>query len=35
MNFDLGEEHKMLRDSVRDFMDKEIEPIADQIDKED
>ena len=35
MDFELGEEHKMLAKSVRDFMEKEIEPITLQIDRED
>ena len=35
MDFELSEGYKMLADSVRDFMDKEIEPLAEQIDKDD
>ena len=35
MDFELGEEYKMLKDSVGDFMLKEIDPIAEQIDRED
>lgn len=35
MEFDLSEEHRMLAASVRDFMEKEIEPIIGQIDRED
>ncbi len=35
MDFELSEEHKMLRDSIRDFMVKEIDPLAEQIYKED
>jgi isovaleryl-CoA dehydrogenase len=35
MDFELDEEHKMLRDSVCDFINKEIEPIAERIDRED
>ncbi len=35
MDFELSEEYKMLKDSVHDFMTKEIEPIAEQIDRED
>lgn len=35
MDFELSDEHKMLRDSVRDFMEKEIQPIEEQIDRED
>jgi len=35
MDFELGEEHKMLASTVRDFVVKEIDPIAEQIDRED
>ncbi len=35
MDFELSEQHKMLADAVYDFMVKEIEPIAEQIDRED
>lgn len=35
MDFELSEQHKMLASMVRDFMEKEIEPIAQQIDRED
>ncbi|MBL7208976.1 MAG: acyl-CoA dehydrogenase family protein [Dehalococcoidia bacterium] len=35
MDFELGEEHRMIASMVRDFMEKEIEPIAARIDKED
>ena len=35
MDFELSEQHKMLASMVRDFIDKEIEPIAEQIDRED
>jgi isovaleryl-CoA dehydrogenase len=35
MDFELNEEHKMLAKGVRDFMEREIEPIAGQIDRED
>jgi len=35
MDFELSELHKMLAEAVYDFMVKEIEPIAEQIDKED
>lgn len=35
MDFELSEQHKMLASMVRDFMEKEIEPIAEQIDRED
>ena len=34
MDFELNEEQKMLRTMVRDFADKELEPIAAQIDEE-
>jgi isovaleryl-CoA dehydrogenase len=34
MDFELGEEHKMLIQTVRDFMVSEIEPLATKIDKE-
>lgn len=35
MDFELSELHKMLAEAVYDFMLKEIEPIAEQIDRED
>ncbi|RLC96396.1 MAG: isovaleryl-CoA dehydrogenase [Chloroflexi bacterium] len=35
MDFELSELHRMLSESVYDFMVKEIEPIAEQIDRED
>ena len=35
MDFELSEQHKMLASMVHDFMEKEIEPIAQQIDRED
>ncbi len=35
MDFELSEEHKMLAKSVRDFMEREIAPIATQIDRKD
>lgn len=35
MDFELSEQHKMLASMVRDFMEKEIEPIALQIDRDD
>jgi len=35
MDFELSELHKMLAEAVYDFMVKEIEPLAEQIDKED
>ncbi|HBA87992.1 MAG TPA: acyl-CoA dehydrogenase [Geobacter sp.] len=34
MDFELSQDHKVLRDSVRDFVTKEIKPIAMQIDEE-
>ena len=34
MDFELSQDHKVLRDSVRDFVNKEIKPIAIQIDEE-
>jgi alkylation response protein AidB-like acyl-CoA dehydrogenase len=34
MNYDLPEDHKMLRDMVRDFAESEIAPIASQLDEE-
>jgi butyryl-CoA dehydrogenase len=33
MNFELSQDHKVLRDSVRDFVNKEIKPLAIQIDE--
>jgi short-chain 2-methylacyl-CoA dehydrogenase len=33
MNFDLSDEHKMIRDTVRDFAEKEIKPVAAQLDE--
>lgn len=35
MDFELSEPHRMLADAVYDFMVKEIEPLAQQIDRED
>jgi isovaleryl-CoA dehydrogenase len=35
MDFELGEEYKMIASTVRDFVVTEIEPIAEQIDRED
>jgi isovaleryl-CoA dehydrogenase len=35
MDFELGEAHKMLAESVYDFMLREIEPVAEKIDRED
>jgi butyryl-CoA dehydrogenase len=34
MDFELSQDHKVLRDSVRDFVEKEIKPIARQIDED-
>jgi len=34
MNFELSQDHRVLRDSVRDFVEKEIKPIAMQIDED-
>ena len=34
MDFELSQDHKVLRDSIRDFVVKEIKPIAMQIDEE-
>jgi butyryl-CoA dehydrogenase len=34
MNFELSQDHKVLRDSVRDFVTKEIRPLAISIDEE-
>ena len=34
MDFSLSEQHKMLKETVRNFMTKEIEPIAEEIDRE-
>ncbi|HEY6871874.1 MAG TPA: acyl-CoA dehydrogenase family protein [Geobacteraceae bacterium] len=34
MNFELSQDHKVLRDSVRDFVGKEIRPLAMRIDEE-
>ena len=34
MDFELSQDHKVLRDSVRDFVEKEIKPIAMQIDEQ-
>ena len=33
MNFELGQDHLVLQESVRDFVDNEIKPIAIQIDE--
>jgi butyryl-CoA dehydrogenase len=34
MNFELSQDHKVLRDSVRDFVDREIKPLAIKIDED-
>lgn len=34
MNFELSQDHKVLQDAVRDFVNKEIKPLAMQIDEE-
>jgi len=34
MNFELSQDHKVLQDAVRDFVNKEIKPIAMKIDEE-
>lgn len=34
MNFDLSDEHRLLRDSVREFAESEVAPIAEEIDHE-
>jgi len=34
MNFELTQDHKVLQDSVRDFVNKEIKPIAAKIDED-
>ncbi len=34
MNFELSQDHKVLRDSVRDFVEKEIKPLAMKIDED-
>lgn len=33
MNFELSDEHKMIRDTVRDFAEREIKPIAQELDE--
>ena len=33
MNFDLTEEQKMIRDTVRDFAEREIKPLAKELDE--
>ena len=34
MNFDLSEEHELLRSTVRDFAEKRIAPVAEELDRE-
>ena len=34
MNFELSQDHKVLQDSVRDFVNKEIKPLAIKIDED-
>ena len=34
MNFELSQDHRVLQDSVRDFVNKEIKPLAVQVDEE-
>ena len=34
MNFELTQDHKVLQDTVRDFVNKEIKPIAAKIDED-
>lgn len=34
MDFELSEEHKMLKELVRDFMTREVEPLAEKIDRD-
>ena len=33
MNFELSEEQKMIRDTVRDFAEREIKPVAKELDE--
>lgn len=33
MNFDLSEEHKLIRETVREFAEREIKPIAQELDE--
>ncbi|HEY9114304.1 MAG TPA: acyl-CoA dehydrogenase family protein [Bacteroidales bacterium] len=33
MNFDLSEEHNMIRESIRDFAEREIKPVAQELDE--
>ncbi len=34
MNFDLSDEQKLLRDTVRDFALQEVKPVAEELDRE-
>ncbi|MEI6306626.1 MAG: acyl-CoA dehydrogenase family protein, partial [Deltaproteobacteria bacterium] len=34
MNFEMSQDHKVLRDSVRDFVEKEVKPLAIKIDED-
>ncbi len=34
MDFDLSEEHQLIRDTVRDFAEQEIAPVAEELDRE-
>lgn len=34
MNFDLPDEHRMMRDTVREFCEEEISPLAQEIEDE-
>ena len=34
MNFDLSEEHELLRRTVRDFAEQRIAPVAEELDRE-
>ena len=34
MNFDLEPEHELLRDTVRDFAQQRVAPVADELDRE-
>jgi alkylation response protein AidB-like acyl-CoA dehydrogenase len=33
MNFDLSEEHKLIRETVREFAEREIKPVAQELDE--
>ncbi len=33
MNFDLSEEQRLIRDTVRDFAEREIKPVAKELDE--